>query len=311
VVGTPNINTLAADFAIDNAQDGHTTIVEVCGHDDRGRLPGCTGSSPNNLTKCVAARPGSASGTSWVEVRVVTQNASGGTLLPSVFARSFMGNAGASLSSGACARAKWISDPGYSDLLGFGVSRCMYEELVNWVGVNNRNFHWSHEFVMRMEPGASPSCSDSPPSGYAAPGAFGWLAGPTGQCTADINGNGQNRTADNDPGNNWDGDCQNVIKAFQLSRESMWIPIFDGVRLRGSGVEYHIDGFFKIVVTGYHRNNAFEAASWMPNTQIPLPFHIPCDSTGNYCISGQIDVGFTSNITPTIVSTSGDVTLIG
>jgi hypothetical protein len=68
-----------------NAKDGHTSVTELCGN--WGSLPACSTQS-TKLSACVGAKPSG----NYVEVRVATENADGGTLLPPKFARTIVGN---------------------------------------------------------------------------------------------------------------------------------------------------------------------------------------------------------------------------
>ncbi|MBN1174201.1 MAG: Tad domain-containing protein, partial [Micromonosporaceae bacterium] len=82
-----------------NAKDGRTSVTELCGN--WGDLPACTTPAKTNLSVCVGDPPTG----EYVEVRVRTETEDGGTLLPPVFARTFVGNETYDgVSVGGCAR---------------------------------------------------------------------------------------------------------------------------------------------------------------------------------------------------------------
>lgn len=78
--------TRATSSAGANAKDGHTAVSELCGK--WAGLPACTTPTSTKLSTCVGTVPAG----NYVEVRVRTETASGGTLLPPAFARTFVGN---------------------------------------------------------------------------------------------------------------------------------------------------------------------------------------------------------------------------
>lgn len=69
-----------------NAKDGQTAVTEVCG--SWAGLPACTTQSQLKRSTCIGDAPTG----NYVEVRVETETDSGSTLLPPIFARTFVGN---------------------------------------------------------------------------------------------------------------------------------------------------------------------------------------------------------------------------
>ena len=78
--------TTATQHAGINAKDGHATVSELCGR--WANLPACSTPATSRLSTCVGTPPAG----DYVEVRVRTQTAEGGTMLPPVFAKTLVGN---------------------------------------------------------------------------------------------------------------------------------------------------------------------------------------------------------------------------
>ncbi|MEU4194823.1 TadE/TadG family type IV pilus assembly protein [Kribbella sp. NPDC026611] len=278
----------AATYANLNAKDGTSTVTLVCGHDVKGGLPGCPGSTGTRVD-CPAAP---ASGSNYADVHTATRTTGGSSLLPPVFARSLVGNAGyAGTTVLACARALW--GPALaSQSLAMTLSVCAWTQAT---GGTPPTFGANVRIFVRDAPNA-PTCA-----GLSAPGEFGWLAG-NGNCTATIDVTASGPVAGNDPGKNLSQPCQDALTSYVASGAPIFIPIFDTTTGTGSGATYHLVGLAAFVLTGYANMNPLKDA-------IPAPFSksdCPNGKTTPSCIFGH----FTQALVP-VTTTVGTGTYFG
>jgi len=91
---------VAAKYANKNAKDGHTKVTEIC-----GKWGGVQVTCPppsTALGDCIGSRPAD----NYVEVRVITEESNGSSLLPPVFSRTLAGNSDfKGTTVAACSRA--------------------------------------------------------------------------------------------------------------------------------------------------------------------------------------------------------------
>src|SRR5205823_3807912 len=97
------------------------------------------------------------------------------------------------------------------------------------------------------------------PSGWDAPGGFGWLDDPGSTCSATVSAT---RTYGGDTGNSVSKPCQTAIADAYATHRPVLLPVYDGVTGSGTNTTYHLSGFTSFVLTGY-RLPGLTAASWL------------------------------------------------
>ena len=279
----------AATYANLNAKDGVSAVTLVCGHDLKGGLPGCPGST-GTMVDCPSAP---AAGTNYVDVHTATRTSGGSSLLPPVFARALTGNAGYQGSTvHACGRAMWGPAVKSSQSLAMTLSMCAWTQATGGTpptfGVDTRIF-------VRDAPSA-PTCA-----GLSAPGEFGWL-NDIGGCSAAIDLTQSGYAAGSDPGKNITKACQDALTSYVASGTPIFLPIFDTTTGSGSGATYHLVGLAAFILTGYANMNPLK-------DDIPSPFtksSCPNGATTPSCIYGH----FTQALVP-VSTTVGTGTYFG
>jgi Flp pilus assembly protein TadG len=257
----------ATRYATANAADGAATVAVVCGRS--GALPACPAPA-TNLTACLGTAPATAS---YVEIRTSTRLPDGSTVLPPTFARALApGHDGTQV--GACARAAW-GPPRTLDGLGVTFSTCEWRQLTDdgatfWPTPDAGNPPAGAERVLYLKDNTSPTCPAGP-SGWDAPGGFGWLDSPAGTCHTTVSVGGAY------DGNTASGPCQTELGGARADRRVLFLPVYDGVKSQGANIQYHLAGFAAFVLTGYNLSG-FSAPSSLTGRQ-------PC-SGSQRCLSG-------------------------
>ncbi|MET7276858.1 pilus assembly protein TadG-related protein [Kribbella sp. NPDC005582] len=289
VVGPSCTPGSAGTYANLNAKDGVSAVTLVCGHDLKGGLPGCPGSS-GTLLDCPTAP---ASGTNYVDVHTATRTTGGSSLLPPVFSRAVAGKSSYQGSTVlACARAMWGPALQTAKSLAITLSLCAWTQAT---GGTPPVFGTDVRIFVRDAPSA-PTCA-----GLSRPGEFGWLS-ESGPCTADIDLTASGYAAGNDPGKNISKACQDAITSYVANKTPIFLPIFDTTTGTGSGATYHMVGLAAFVLTGYSNLNPLKDA-------IPAPFSkadCPNGKTTPSCLFGH----FTQALVP-VTTTIGSGTYFG
>ncbi len=252
-----NVTNRAADIANANGKDGLNDITSICGAG--GALAPCDPTAePTNLTACLGSTP--AAGINYVEVHTATRTKTS-TLLPTAFAASFVpGYDGARV--GACSRVAWGAPGGG---LSVTFAKCEWDN-----DTNNGKTYVKYppdppvdaERVIYLHGSNASSCTNNPPSGWDAPGGFGWLTEDGGAvCFTSIDSGGNYPARPGSPAK----DCLDAIAQAQQSRTPVLIPVYDGVKGVGENLVYHAAGVAAFVVTGYFfgTGNGQSAPSWL------------------------------------------------
>lgn len=306
----------AKSLASANADDNAADAYYVCGRDSRGWLAGCSGHEPNNLTRCVGARPTSGY---YVEVHVRTLNADGSTLLPPVFAQAVAGGPSTGPRVGACARASW-QEGSSTTTAAFAISICAYSASKTDDADDNPAKHhengFSTEHTFRYNARSTPlhdlaaECRSSPPTTgrirWNNPPDFAWLATTGAGCTPSIT-NG--RVYDNGI-TSWPTACRPFIRAVQphttpLTRFN--VPVIDGMRTIGGRTQYHVAFYQVFTVTGFYRTSRDNAGSWLGSPANPCAFRFGSDR----CIAGVYYKKPTRNPSPVTNGVVAGIALTG
>jgi hypothetical protein len=198
----------------------------------------------------------------YAEVRTATRMADGTTLLPPTFATTLLGNDDyQGTQVGACARVAW-GPPLRATGLAVTVSTCEWNELTGGAAT-----YWppgtlppaSAEGIVYLHGGKGRSTCPAGPSGWDAPGGFGWLDDPNGNCTTTVSASG---SYGGDTGVSASKACKTALTGLYDSRRPVLMPIYDGVKGNGSNTTYHLSGFSSFVLTGYALSGS-SAPSWL------------------------------------------------
>jgi Flp pilus assembly protein TadG len=269
--GCTDRSPATARYATANAADGAATVAVVCGRG--GALPTCP-PPPANLTACLGTAPATGP---YAEVRTATRLPDGTTVLPPTFAGAFGPAPHDGTRVGACARAAW-GPPRSMSGLAVTFSTCEWRQLTAdgttlWAAPDAGSPPASAQRVVYLKD-TRPEACPAGPSGWDAPGGFGWLDAPAGTCrtTVAVDGGYGGNT-----GNSASGPCQAALSDARANRRVLFLPIYDGVTGQGAGTRYHLAGFAAFVLTGY-RLSGFSAAS-------SLTGRLPCGGSAR-CLSG-------------------------
>lgn len=286
---------LAQNYANANGWGGTARVTVVC-----GRAPGLSDCPPpaTNLTACLGTPP---SGT-YVEVRTATRRPDGSTLLPPAFAGALLGGGYRGSQVAACARVAFGSP---STAAGFAVTLSTCEWNTMTAGGTS---YWS-------QPGAAlpPASAEKPiylhnttgastcpagPSGWDAPGGFGWLDDPTATCTATVSAGA---TYGGNTGASASNPCQTALHNAYTSRQQILMPVYDGISASGTNTTYHLAGFSAFVLTGW----------WLPgtNTKSWLSGRNLCTGS-NKCLYGYFTTDLLPATTPLSLGTNYGMTAI-
>ena len=257
-VGLDAVVAQAEAVANENGNDGRNDVTVVCGVG--GALAPCDpNSEPVNLTACLNSPPTSVN---YVEVHTATRTSDSSTLLPTAFAGTFVsGYHGATI--GACSRVEWgtprsglsltISLCEWSNATGNGTSFVSYPP----------NPPASAERIIYLHGQNASSCMNTPPSGFDAPGGFGWLDPDLGNtnCVTSIPADG---TYPGNTGNSLTPDCQTALDAAVASKQPIVFPVYNGTKGNGANLTYSVAGMASFVVTGYYYpGKGTDKPSWL------------------------------------------------
>lgn len=259
---------LATRYTEGNMRDGQADVF-VCGSDER--LPDCDDPDllgkfdpRGNLTDCLGERPDDE--VAYVEVRTSTKT-SEGTLLPYSFAQTLVsGSEGSTV--GACARVAY-GGPAVS--LAATISDCEWDNATADEAGGNEHYpnpdpEWSDEqltaylldydvTLVFKDPHAEPDEDAGPdeehcqpgPSGYDAPGGFGWLEDPEENCSTNIEDN----TYENRPGDRVSSFCRADLDEAIAEATPLIFPVYKGVTGTGNNIVYDLRALVAFVPTGY------------------------------------------------------------
>jgi hypothetical protein len=93
------------------------------------------------------------------------------------------------------------------------------------------------------------NCSSTSPSGQTLPGGFGWLADPTGTCTAIVD-IAVNAPMSSDTGVSLPSNCANVLNAARDT--TVLVPVYGDRSGSGSGGSYRITGWAAFTLLGWN-----------------------------------------------------------
>jgi hypothetical protein len=280
-----NQTSLAQSYANANGWAGTSSVTVVC-----GRAPGLSDCppEPTNLTACLGTPP---SGT-YVEVRTATRRPDGSTLLPPTFASALLGRGYQGTQVAACARVAFGSP---STASGFAVtlSTCEWNTITSggasyWSPPGTTLPPTSAEKPIYLHNTTGASTCPAGPSGWDAPGGFGWLDDPTSTCTATVSAGG---TYGGNTGASASNACQSALQHAYTNRQQILMPVYDGISSSGTNTTYHLAGFSAFVLTGW----------WLPgsNTKSWLSGRNLC-SGSNKCLYGY----FTTDLLPATAALS-------
>jgi hypothetical protein len=253
----------AATYVDENADDGASTVEELCGS-------GVTGASACEDPPAVPA------GAGYVRVTTLTEDDEGaGDVVPPFFARIF-GNEGTSVR--ARSTVLWGGPSELTSELPITISQCEYDSYTAG-GLHDPPPYTSYPspeaviYLHNTDETLAPPC-DAGPSGADLPGGFGWLDTST-DCTATSDTEGWfDDSTGVPPPNSCDAD-----EMDDLVGTIVHIPIFDSTNdLNGSNGEYHMSGFASFFVTGYSIVGQYKVESLVTGAY-------PCGGNQT-CISG-------------------------
>nr|WP_240948059.1 pilus assembly protein TadG-related protein [Planosporangium mesophilum] len=246
----------ASAYANGNAKDGVSAVTAVCGR--ANGLPVCP-PPVGTRADCMGGPPTAGN---YAEVRTATQQADGSTLLPPTFARALPGHEGyQGKRLAACARVAW-GPPLNATGLAVTVSTCEWNEMTGGAPT-----YWrpgtvpptSAEGVIYLHDPKDGSTCPAGPSGWDAPGGFGWLDETGGDCAATVSASG---SYGGNTGVSASKTCKVVLQDLHTTHRPVLIPIYDGIKGNGSNTTYHLSGFSSFVLTGYALPGTSEP-SWL------------------------------------------------
>lgn len=257
----------AKGYADSNAEDDVSGVNVLCGDTPSGALPACPPSS-TTLSRCMTEPPDDVP---YVEVRTRTETDGGSTLLPPTFAQLMLGNEGYDGSTvGACARAAW-GPPASAGGLAVTISSCEWSASTGG-GTSfadpppyppNPLPPGSVEQIIYLHNTTGATTCPAGPSGWDAPGGFGWLDD-EGGCTATIEADG---TYSGNTGVSVSGACKTAMHDAWADHRVIFMPVYDGVSGTGAGTTYHIKGMAAFVLTGYDLPG-FSEKSWLTGEKL-------------------------------------------
>jgi Flp pilus assembly protein TadG len=232
--------------------------------------------SGSGFSNCPADPP---AGTNFVDVQTETQLGSGSNLLPPVFAETLVGPStynGTTVK--ACAQAEW----GSGGPLAFTISTCEFNiasggstsqpGTLAWTGSGYpdpsipSDVQYDTQFLVHST-GQNPDCPTGP-ANHAAPGAFGWTAGPSNPNTTCVTAISSNNTYTADPGSSAKY-CNIRLEALWRSRTAALLPVYVYGQITGNGsnTTYTLAGYLPIVITGFYipgsNNPIYSAPDWL------------------------------------------------
>ena len=272
----------ASDYADDNADDGVSTLEDLCGDGVTG-VPAC------------ADPPDVPDGAHYVRVSTSTADADGGSTVPYTFAR-LIGFTGGTVHTRAT--AAWGGPSSLTSGLPMTISECEFEHYTNdgddldEPPPYDTSGYPTPEAVIYLhntDDTLAPPC-DAGPSGADLPGGFGWLDTGESDCyaTSDIDGWFDDKTGRPPPTS-----CTAALMSHVVGT-IVHIPIFNETNgLNGTNGEYRMGGFAAFYVTGYSIEGQYKVASLVTG-------HNPCSGQAS-CVSGF----FVNDPTPTTGTIGG------
>ncbi|WP_205863341.1 pilus assembly protein TadG-related protein [Planosporangium thailandense] len=252
-----NQNAPAVSYANRNAKDGASAVTLICGR--ATGLAGCPAPTGNRWD-CMGAPPPAGP---YAEVRTATLQPDGSTLLPPTFAQTLVGNQGyKGARLAACSRVAW-GPPLQATGLGVTVSTCDWQRVTGGAPAYlppGTLPPASAEGVLYLHSTSGANTCPAGPSGWDAPGGFGWLDDPTNTCSSTVAANG---TYGGDSGLAPSKACSAALASLYTTHTPVLMPIFDGVRGTGQNTVYHLSGFSSFVLTGYNLPSTNSPASWL------------------------------------------------
>jgi hypothetical protein len=284
------IESLAQQYANDNARDNVTGIAEIC-----GRLPGilqpCT-TPASNLTACLNGPDNPPEADLYVEVRVHTEMSNGDFALPPAFAQAMAGNGNFDgVQVGACARASW--EPAEEvTVLAMTISTCEFATATN----GGTDFADPPPYPPNPSPDdeytidfptnppnptvGHPECEPDPPGpDWDEPGPAAWLDG-NSSCEITMPGNGEVSGSDAFVGSP-PASCLDRIRDAINRREILYVPVHDAREPGTGATEYRVISVAPVVFAGFHLgpDPADDEVSWVSGS-------IPCTDPAERCVSG-------------------------
>lgn len=249
---------LAGGYADANAADGTAAVSVICGSDPAELLPGCPPPA-DNRTACLGDAP---EGVSYVEVRTHTRLPDGTTLLPPAFAGALAGDQADGVEVASCARAAW-GPPANARGLAVTFSVCEWQQLTAdgtayWPQPSEGTPPPEAERLIYLKDNTTATCGAGP-SGWDAPGGFGWLDDATSTCETTVSATG---AYPGNTGNSPSQPCRDALEDLREQRRMTLVPVYDGVLGQGADTTYHLAGFAAFVLTGYDLSGPSQA-SWL------------------------------------------------
>lgn len=251
---TPGI---AATYADANSSHGLQAVDLVCGSGGLGDCPASTGKP----TDCP---PPPAAG-NYVNVHTSTQT-SGGTVIPSVFARALLGNENyQGTTVYACAQASW-GGLSSANTAAFTISACAWDQATAQ-GTSfappppyppNALPSPSLDRALSLKGSGTATGCPTEPNGSDGPGIFGWTDDQTGTCGLSVTSG----TYGADPGVSAGQSCKQLLASAQANRTVIYLPVYTSLALTGNNGTFTLKGFAAFVVTGYHLPG-FTASDWL------------------------------------------------
>jgi hypothetical protein len=251
---------LADRYASANAHDGAAAVTVACG---RGSGLTTCPAPATNRTACIGTIPATMN---YVEVRTATETADGKTVLPPFIAQALPNPGGyQGTRVAACARAAWGTPASAVGGLAVTLSYCEWSDLT----ANGTLFAPSptqslpsagYEGVIKLHDSHGTGTCPAGPSGWDAPGGFGWLDDPTSTCTTTVSSGG---TYGGDTGNSASHACQDALSNARTAHTTIVLPVYDGVKGNGANTTYHLAGYAAFVLTGYKLSGSNSESSWL------------------------------------------------
>jgi hypothetical protein len=240
------IQSEAAKYANNNAPDGVSNLVDVCGRFE-GTLPAC---DPPDGAPCLGTEPGDT--TRYVEVRLSTELPDGRFVLPPSFAQAMAGNGGyAGVSVGACARATFERQADVK-VIAMTVSVCEFNE-AGFV-TSGPPYASTSEIVIDFLFNAHGQCAFDPPGPFwHEADAAGWLTGGDANCLVDLPSSGEVWGEPLEPDDFLPpAGCPGQLGDLETAGTPVWVPVHDGHHHSGVDVQYRNVSVAPFVVTGYY-----------------------------------------------------------
>lgn len=251
------VATVADKLADDNANDGASTVSQICGAGPGLSTAGCT--PPAAL----------ASSANWVQVSTTTENSDGSSQVRMLLAPVIGSITGKTVKATAIAQWGGLSSAMVAPLV---FSACEYLALGGKLDgsafPSGTTTVYFHSLGGSNEPGIG-SCTPST-SGFDLPGGFGWVDSSNCQATLDAGGT----YSSVDPGNSVPNACDPV----SWVGKEVTLGLYDTTSGSGNNGSYHIVGFVSVKVSG---------VKFGGNNTSPKDFDCPLAPGGSgRCISG-------------------------